>query len=159
MAGHCYACIAFYLFYGGRRCQSNAGRNLLLLCLPENSLFPVRRKKLIPAPILHGSKKPGAIFSSLNLFILIILKRVLPNECWHKLFWVLSQCFVSQVRLSLSIYFNTFVVSLQIAVVRYLGYRSSLVHYIGLGLNTKKKLLGLLVKAIVLVDSSLIELP
>lgn len=66
---------------------------------------------------------------------------------------------MSQVRLSLSIYFNTFVVSLQIAVVRYLGYRSSLAHYIGLGLNTKKKLLGLLVKAIVLVDSSLIELP
>lgn len=57
------------------------GMNLQLLCLPETSLFPIRREKLIPAPILHGRKKTGAIFSILNLFILIILRRVLPNEC------------------------------------------------------------------------------
>lgn len=57
------------------------GGNLQLPCLPENSLFPIRREKLILAPILHGRKKTGAIFSILNLFILIILKRILPNEC------------------------------------------------------------------------------
>lgn len=55
--------------------------NLQLLCLPETSLFPIRKEKLILAPVLHGRKKPGVILIILNLFILIILRRVLPNEC------------------------------------------------------------------------------
>lgn len=83
VTGRCHDCSAFYPFWRGRRCQSNVqeGKIEQLLCLPENSLFPIRRERLILAPVLPGRKKPGAIFSILNLFILIILKRVLFYEC------------------------------------------------------------------------------
>lgn len=86
--------------------------------------FPSGGRSWFQLQFLMLHNKPGVIFSLLNLFILIILKRVFPNEYWHKLFWAVSQCFVAQVRLSLSIYFNTFVVQLQIAVVRYLNHCS-----------------------------------